>query len=179
MVLFTTEEEHAANMAEHLKSAQKYPTIDELFSFLPQELISKFNADKANNAFVGPFNKIQQKNFFKTESQQQLFSHICNYSAHMHWDDDEYLVPSGFLNVDVKKYQHRLFNTTFKNFLTAFIMYDVKGEVAKKKLDQLLLDVIEGNIASYSRCLNSSKMMEEMKDQHDVANISTEKSQDK
>ena len=90
-------------MDEHLKSSQKDPTIDELFSFLPKNLISKFNADKANDNFVGLFNKIQQKNIFKTESQQQIFSHICNYSSHMHWEDDKDLLLSGFLNVDATK----------------------------------------------------------------------------
>ena len=90
-------------MAEHLKSVQKDPTIDDLFSFLPQKLISKFNTDKANDAFVGPLNKRQQKNLFKTESQQQLLSHICNYYAQMHWEDEEDHLLSGFLNVDVTK----------------------------------------------------------------------------
>ena len=77
----------------------------------------------------------------------------------MHWDDDEDLVPGGFLNVDVTKSQKRLFNTTFKNFLTGFIMYDVKGGGSKKNPDRRRIDVTEGNISSYSRCLNSSKMM--------------------
>ena len=121
-------------MADHLKSAQKDPTVDDLFSFLTQKLITEFNADKANDDFVGPFNKRQQKNLFKTESQQQLFFHICNYYAHMHWDDDEDLVPSGFLNVDATKAQHRLFNPNFKNTLTGFIMYNLKGEGVNKKL---------------------------------------------
>ena len=57
-------------MADHLKSAQKDPTVDDLFSFLTQKLISEFNADKANDNFVGPFNKRKHKNLFKTESQQ-------------------------------------------------------------------------------------------------------------
>ena len=105
-VLCKTEEEHAANIAEHLKSVQKEPTTNYFFSFLPQKLVSKFNADKANEAFVGPFNKIQHNKLFKNESQQQLFSHICNYSSHIHWDDGKDLVPSGFLNIDMSKSQH-------------------------------------------------------------------------
>ena len=50
LVLCITNEEFAANMYEHLKSDQKEPTIDDFFSFLPQKLIYKFNADKANDA---------------------------------------------------------------------------------------------------------------------------------
>ena len=183
LLLCTTEEEHVSNMAECLKSAQKDPAVDDFFSFLPQKLIYKFNADKADEAFVGPFNKRQHKNLFKNESQKQLFSHICNYSAQMHWDDDEDLVPSGFLNVDVTKSQHRLLNLTFNNVLTGLIMYDVNGEVEKKNLSRRRLDAIEGNIDSYSRCLNSSKRMEAMKDHHKlaaaVADIYAEQAQDK
>ena len=51
------EEEHAANMSENLKSAQKDPTADEFLSFLHQKLIYKFNDDKANENFVGPLKK--------------------------------------------------------------------------------------------------------------------------
>ena len=101
----------------------------------------------------------------------------------MHQDNDEDLVLSGFLNLDVTKAQHRLFNPTFKNVLTGFIMYDVNGEGAKKKLARRRLDLIKGNIAIYSRCLNSSKRMEEMKYHHElaatVADISTDQAKGK
>ena len=170
-------------MAEHLNSSQKDPTVDDFFYLLSQTLIYELNADKANDAFVGPFNKIQQKQIFKTESQQQLFSHICNYSVQMHWGDDKDPVPNGFLNVDVTKAQHRLFNPTFKNVLAGFIMYDVKGEGAKKKLERRQLDLIEGDVARYSRFMNRSKMMEAMKNHHElssaVADISDDQDQDK
>ena len=63
-------EEHAANIAENLKSAQKDPNVDGLFYFLPKKLISKFNTDKDNYDFVVPFKKIQQKKPFNNESKQ-------------------------------------------------------------------------------------------------------------
>ena len=66
LVLCTADEEHAGNMAENLKYSQKEPTVYDLFYFLPQKLISKFNADKANESFVGPLNKRQHNNLFKT-----------------------------------------------------------------------------------------------------------------
>ena len=99
----------------------------------------------------------------------------------MHWDDDKDLVTSFSLNFDVTKAQHRLFNATFKNVFTGFIMYDVKGEGAKKKLARRRLGTIEGNIDSYSRCLNISKRMEATKDHHElyaaVADISSDQAQ--
>ena len=64
----------------------------------------------------------------------------------MHWDDNEDLVLSGFLNVDVTKAQHQVFNLNFKNVLTGFITYDVKVRGAKNKLVWHQIDIIEGNI---------------------------------
>ena len=99
----------------------------------------------------------------------------------MHWDDDKDLVPSGFLNVDMKKSQHRLFNPTVQNVFTGIILYDVKCEGVNNKLSRRQIDVIEGNIASYSRCMNCSKRMEAMKDYNEldstVVNMSAEKTQ--
>ena len=40
-------------MAEDLKSTQKDPTVNDFFSFLPKNLISRSNTDKANDDFVG------------------------------------------------------------------------------------------------------------------------------
>ena len=101
----------------------------------------------------------------------------------MHWEDEKDLVPRGFLNVDVRKAQHRQFNPTFKNVFTGFIIYDVNREGANKKLYRRRHDIIEGNITSYPRCLNISKRMKAMKDHHElaieVANISAEQVQDK
>ena len=56
LVLFTIEEVHDVKMSEHLRSEQKEPT-DRLtyLSFLPHNLIYKLNADRDNDAFVGPF----------------------------------------------------------------------------------------------------------------------------
>ena len=48
-------------------------------------------------------------------------------------------------------------------------MYYKKGDGENKKLARRQLHVIEGNIASYSRCLNSSKRMEAKKDHHKLA----------
>ena len=84
LILFTTEEEHATRMDEHLKPVHKVTTVDDFFYFLTQKLISKFNADKANDAFGRHLNKRQQENFFNNKSQQQLLSHIGNYYAQMH-----------------------------------------------------------------------------------------------
>ena len=64
----------------------------------------------------------------------------------MHWDDNKDLVPSGFLNVDVTKSQHQLFNPNLKNVLTGFIMYYVKAGGANNKLVWNKIDIIEENI---------------------------------
>ena len=67
------------------------------------------------------------------------------------------------------KSHHQFFNPTFNNVLTGLIIYYVKGEDTKKKLAQHRLDIIEGNIARYSRCLNSSRIIEAMNDHLELA----------
>ena len=57
-------------------------------------------------------------------------------------------------------------------------MYDVRGAGAKKKLAKRRLDVLEGNVASYARCLNDSKRLDALKEFNtlvaSVAEISAE-----
>jgi len=89
---------------------------------------------------------------------------MCNYAAQMNWSNDTGLMPSDALDVHMNDDQRALFNPTYKNVLQGFIMYDVKGSGAKKKLAKRRLDVLEGNVASYSRCLNDDTRMEAMKD---------------
>ena len=124
------------------------------FYFLPQKLISKFNTDKANDTFVVPLKKNQQNKIFMTESQQQLFYQICKYYEHIQWNNGKDLVHSGFLNFDVTKTQQQLFNWTFKNVLTGFIMYNVQSEGENKKLVRCQIDAIEGNVQVYEQLQN-------------------------
>ena len=83
LILFTTEEEHATRMDEHLKPVHKVTTVNDFFYFLTQKLISKFNADKANDSFLGPFRKRQHKTCSRLNHRKKILSNLqlfCTYA---------------------------------------------------------------------------------------------------
>ena len=60
--------------------------------------------------------------------------------------------------------QWTLLNQTQKDVLFGFIAYDAKGKGAVQKIGNRKLDVIEGNVNSYSRLLNDPKILEIIRD---------------
>lgn len=56
-----------------------------------------------------------------------------------------------------------------KNAIAGFILYDCKGAGAKMKLAKRRLDMISGNVSSYSRLLNDAKRLEEIKELNQLA----------
>ena len=142
-------------------------TIDSFFSFKPPELIAAFRNNESNN----------------NEDKKKLYDHMCNHAAQSRWNEDKAVEPSPYLDIEYTKDQSRLFNPSYKNVLQGFIAYDVKGKGAMKRLAKRRLDVIEGNINSYSRCLNDPKRMKAMMDHNQlvasVAEISADNEKDR
>ena len=93
-----------------------------------------------------------------TTHKIRLFNHMCNMAAQSAWQESS-LEPSPSLCIDLTQEQKKLLNPSYKDVLTGYILYDVKGKGAKQKMAKRRLDMIEGNISSYSRCLNSSKRL--------------------
>ena len=60
--------------------------------------------------------------------------------------------------------QQNLLNLTQKDVLFGFISYDAKGKGAVQKMAKRRLDLIEGNVSSYSRLLNDPKRLKSLKD---------------
>jgi hypothetical protein len=52
--------------------------------------------------------------------------------------------------------------------VAGFILYDCKGNGAVKKIARRRLEMISGNVASYSRLLNDGKRLEEIKEVHEL-----------
>jgi oligoendopeptidase F len=76
--------------------------------------------------------------------------------------------------IDMSKEQQQLVNPSYKNVLMGFISYDVKGKGAKQKIASRRLNMIAGNVASYSRCLNDPKSMQHMKEMNQlIATVAT------
>ena len=64
-------------------------------------------------------------------------------------------------NDAITKLQKDLLNPTQKQVIKGFILYDVKGKGAREKVARRRLDMVSGNVSSYSRVLNDPKLMQE------------------
>ena len=60
--------------------------------------------------------------------------------------------------------QQNLLNLTQKDVLFGLISYDTKIEGSVQKIAKRRLDVIEGNVNSYSKLLNDPKRLKTIKD---------------
>jgi hypothetical protein len=136
------------------KSSESLPVkpVDAYFTWKPQELMEAYKANK-NDAKL----------------QKQLFEHICNHVARECWKCRAGGVePSPALNVDVSDDQRSFLNPSYIDVVTGFILYDCKGNGAVKKIARRRLEMISGNVASYSRLLNDEKRLEEIKEVHEL-----------
>jgi hypothetical protein len=73
----------------------------------------------------------------------------------------KFLEPSSFLNVEVTDDQRYLLQPTASDVLVGNILEDSIsiGQNAKKKIPKCRINMIAGNIASYSRVLNNEKSL--------------------
>ena len=60
--------------------------------------------------------------------------------------------------------QRTLLNPTQNDVFFGLIDYDAKGKGAVQKIAKRRLDVIEGNVNSYSKMLNNTKILKIIKD---------------
>ena len=154
-------------------------TVDNFFCFKPQQLVMDYIVANGKKATTHS----SPHRYHLSHATNTLFKHMCNYSAQMNWNSDAALLPSPYLDVEVSAEQKSLFNPSYKNVLQGFIMYDVKGAGAKNKVARRRLDILEGNVSSYARCLNDTKRMDALKEHNElvasVATISAETDADK
>jgi len=150
------------DVVETQQLQSKTATADDFFSWKPDVLVDQHKQDKTNK-----------------KSQQQLFNHVTNFVAKLHWDKCTNLIPSAYLDVEMSLQQEELLNPMCKNALMGQILYDVKGKGAVQKIAKRRLDMIEGNISSYSRCLNDPKHLKAIKDLNHLVAAVAEVSADK
>lgn len=134
---------------------------------------------KANGSTARDFFHWQPKNLMQPymlnkkdpEAQSKLFHHMTNYTAQMMWNANskQRLEPSAYLDANISEDQRELLCPSYKNMLQGFIMYDVKGKGAQNKLAKRRLDMISGNVSSYSRCLNDPKRLKQIKEVNELA----------
>ena len=66
-------------------------------------------------------------------------------------------MPSSYVNVEVNSIQTKLFNPTVEDLIMGAAVAETIVEGAKKKLVKRRLESMGGNMASYSRVLNSTE----------------------
>jgi hypothetical protein len=140
--------------------------IDTFVSLFPSELIAKYRANKKD-----------------ANMQRELFNHLTNRAAQSEWSSSKNIAPSSYLNASMSEEQATLLNPAYKHVLTGFTMYDVKGKGARNKIAKHQLDMIDGNIGSYSCLLNVSKCLKSLKDYNEltamIANVSADADKEK
>jgi hypothetical protein len=105
--------------------------------------------------------------------QVEYLDHISNFVAHQHWDKSEtsVLTPSDHLDLAITADQQRMLNPMTKDVIIGSILNDTMGEGAKKKLAKRRIELLSGNIASYSRVLNSEAQLQHVKDMNSLTAI--------
>ena len=106
------------------------------------------------------------------DSAYAYYRHITNYVAQQHGTmtrGRSFLVPSAFLDVEVKDDQRFLFQPTASDVLLGSILEDSIGQNAKKKIPKRRINFLSGNIASYSRSLNNPAALDKIVDTNNLA----------
>jgi len=112
------------------------------------------------------------------EAQSKLFHHMTNYASQIMWDSKKDIQPSAYLDATISDDQKVLLCPSYKNTLQGFIMCDVKGKGAQSKLAKRRLDMMSGNVASYSRCMNDPKRLKQIQEVNQLAATIAEVSAD-
>ncbi|KAI2510833.1 hypothetical protein MHU86_3619 [Fragilaria crotonensis] len=151
------EEEQEYPQEQHQQSK-----IDLVCSWRPRDLLTKYTSSRHN-----------------AENQKAYFHHITNFVARAASSSDANLVPSAYLDVDVKADQIKLLKPTHKNVVMGFILKDTMGPGATKLIAKRRIDALDGNVGSYSRLLNSSARLEQIKEVNALAAAVAEITRDK
>ncbi|KAI2494151.1 hypothetical protein MHU86_20383 [Fragilaria crotonensis] len=98
-----------------------------------------------------------------------LFHHITNFVATQESGNNASLAPAAYLNVEMNDDQVELLKPTQKNVMMGSILKDSAGKGALKLIAKRRIDMIDGNVGSYSRVLNSTGRMEMIRDVNALA----------
>lgn len=103
---------------------------------------------------------------------------MTNHCARKHWGNNNNetgkkraLEPSSWLDVAVSMDQKALLNPTTKVVIRGSILNDTMGEGAKKKIAKRRINFWDGNISSYSRVLNSSEQIANMREVNELTAV--------
>ena len=124
-------------------------------SWKPEKMVKKYTEDRNCNVL-----------------QKVWFDHMTNFVSRQHWNKlERNLEPSAFLDISMSGDQLSLLQPTMKDVLHGSVISDAIGVGAKKKIAKRRINMLEGNVASYSRVLNSASQMERIKEMNEVMSI--------
>ena len=144
------------------QDTRQQPTIDNLCSWKPHAILEKYTVSRHN-----------------VRSQKVFLNHITNFVAYTEASSDGQLLPSAYLDLVVTTDQIALLKATCKDVVMGCILRDTLGPTAKKRIAKRRIDALDGNVGSYSRLLNSSARLEQIKQVNALAAAIAEISNDK
>ncbi len=146
---------------------------------MPIDLMEKYMEEKIGRSHIpygheGPkpdpavWNKVPASN---------LSYHMTNYVARLvhGWHTGGKLVPSPYLQVNIKANQTELLNPTSCNIQMAAIINQCMGNKATKKVAKCCIDFIEveGNVNRYAWILNGPQQLEQIQTYNNLAELIT------
>ena len=141
---------------------QDQSKIDHVCSWRPHDLFMKYAESRHN-----------------VQSQRAYFHHITNFVARAEALSNANLVPSAYLDDDVKADQMKLLKPTQKDIVMGCTLQDTMGPGAVKLIAKRRIDALDGNVGSYSRLLNSSSRLQQIKEVNALAAAVAEITRDK
>jgi len=162
----------------------KKNSVADYFTFMPPKLTAEYkdsiaglparqvDDEEATGRIFGEGSltvDLTKEPLFRTEAQKKLFDHMCNKACESEWNNEKGRQPSAYVNVEVSTVQQQMLNPSYKHVLMGFICYDVRGEGAKQKIAKRRINLVEGNVNSYSRCLNDPGRLASIKEMNQLA----------
>ena len=127
----------------------------QMATLLPKQLVDHYKEKKGNE-----------------QAQMKLFNHATNYVARRHWKNNStHLLPSSYLDLSITNEQINLLASTSKDVVQGSIIENAMGDGAKKKIAKRRINMFEGNIASYSRVVNSTEQLQAMEELNALTSV--------
>ena len=89
------------------------------------------------------------------------------------------MVPSAYLDVDIKIDQIKLLKPSHNNVVMGCILQDTMGPGAAKLIAKRRIDALDGNVGSYNRLLNSNARLEQIREVNTLTAAVAEITRDK
>ena len=126
--------------------------IDMICSWRPDAIIKKYKEDRTDKG-----------------NQLMFFHHITNFVATQESSNNMNVKPAAYLNAEMNAHQIELLKPTHKNVIMGSILKDAAGKGALQLIAKRRIDMMDGNIGSYSRLLNSTGRMEMLREVNALA----------